>query len=258
MMQYIDTHFHTLHMIQKGFDPKELFESLQQEGFAGGIDVGTHHNDILQRKNLLEDIPGVLLSGGIHPGNVGRYPFDELLSGVPLLVEAPVSFIGECGIDLYHRQDTLDEQMELFALQLQISRDTGLPVIIHSRDAEDQVLSLLKQYPPASGGIMHCFSSGITMAREVLDMGMHISFAGNITYKKNSYLREVLKAVPPDRLLLETDSPFLSPVPKRGKPNHPGRILHTYRLASKLLDISVEDLCQQVQETFLRLTGALS
>ncbi len=253
-MEYIDTHFHTLHMRSKGLDVPQLYRQLQQEGFRGGIDAGTHPGDITERSRLLQDFDTIVLSGGAHPGALSRQSLDELLAELPKVRRAAedglIRFIGECGIDLYRSRDTLKDQQKLFAAQLETAETLKLPVIIHNRQADAQVLEMLKEYRPSCGGIMHCFSGDAGFAVEVQELGFHISFAGNITYTNSRKLAEALKVTDPRRLLLETDSPFLTPVPKRGRVNHPGMMGYTYACAAETLGLDITQLAQQTISSF--------
>ncbi len=261
MWKFTDTHFHSLHMQERGIDVHELFSQLFSDGFPGGIDVGTHYEDIPQRKQLLGAYRGIILSGGIHPGAVSRESTDQLLAGLRFVEDAAcrgdIRFIGECGIDLYRSPETREKQELLFARQLELSRMVKLPVIIHTRDAEDAVRKVLLKHPPESGGIMHCFSGDKQFALEMQDMGLHISFAGNITYRKNDSLREALKHTAMDKLLFETDSPFLAPEPKRGRVNHPGHIRYTYAAAAEILQTSPQALAARCSESFRTLARVL-
>lgn len=261
MFKFTDTHFHSLHMQERGIDVHELFSRLFSEGFSGGIDAGTHYEDIPRRKQLLGAYRGIILSGGIHPGAVSREPLEQLLAGLCFVEDAArrgdIRFIGECGIDLYRSPETRENQELIFARQLELSAKLKLPVIIHTRDAEDAVRRVLHQHPPAYGGIMHCFSGDRQFALEMQEMGLHISFAGNITYRKNASLREALKHTALDKLLFETDSPFLAPEPKRGRVNHPGHIRYTYAAAAEILQTTQEELAARCSESFRILAGVL-
>ncbi len=262
MIRYIDTHFHALHMQARGIPMPDKITELYQEGFIGGIDAGTHYSDIQERHELLKAFPGIYLSGGIHPGSLTREPLEQLASGMEALYQAAQSglirFIGECGIDLYRDPDSLRSQEELFMLHVKAAAELNLPIIIHNREADSEILTLLRESPPPRGGIMHCFSSDARFAGAVQELGLHISFAGNITYRKNTYLAEAIRCVSADRLLLETDSPFLSPVPLRGRTNHPGNIIHTYEFAAKILDIPIEQLSEFITASMENLGAPIT
>jgi len=249
MFPYTDSHFHALHMEKKGFDPAGTLRELAGRGFIGGIEVGTHPADIRIRRELLAGIDGIYLAGGIHPSSIQHEKAEELLAQIKLITDAAkggiIQAVGECGIDLYRSPETLKEQQKLFITQLEAADGLNLPVIIHNRDADRYIAEILKAHRPACGGIMHCFSSSLPFAQSMQELGFYISFAGNLTYRKSQGLQKVLKGVRPDRLLFETDSPFLSPVPYRGRPNHPGNIVSTYQFAAELLGMEASALADQ-------------
>lgn len=257
MFSYIDSHFHILHMEKKGLDPVSILKDITSQGFTGGIDVGTHPSDIPIRQELLAPFDGIYLAGGIHPSMIQFEPADSLLSDFDRIIQAgkngTIQAVGECGIDLYRAPETLFLQQQLFIRHLEAAEELVLPVIIHNRRADTHILEILKNHAPSRGGIMHCFSSSLKFADAVQELGFHISFAGNITYPSNTQLQEIVPRVARDRLLFETDSPYLAPHPYRGKPNHPGLIPHTYQWAAAYLQEDVSVLAQQVAETMHRL-----
>jgi TatD DNase family protein len=175
-------------------------------------------------------------------GEIGRAP--------PGLVTA----IGECGLDHHQAQEDRVGERELFEAQIDLARRLELPYIVHSRDAPEETIDTLK-HSGYTRGIIHCYSYSPVEAEIFLGMGFHISFAGNITYKKTDRLKDTLKMMPPDKLLLETDSPFLSPQQFRGTPNNPALIIHTYTLAAELRGIGVDDLCALVAKNAHELLG---
>jgi TatD DNase family protein len=188
--------------------------------------------------------------------SAGIWPSSASISGrnslVPLLekhiAEAPqnqVIAIGECGLDRHHNKPEsgadLRGERELLELQLDMAKRWNLPIIIHSREASQETKEILSTYPEVQG-LIHCFSYGLSEVRAFLDLGYYLSFAGTLTYKKAQDLREAFGFVPLDRVLLETDSPFLAPLPFRGKPAHPGMVVETYKLAGALLRIDLEEM----------------
>ena len=147
---------------------------------------------------------------------------------------------GEMGIDLYRNYSSLEKQRELFVAQLRLASEHQLPVVIHNRNADLEVLEALTENPPAAGGIMHCFSSDSSFAHACLELGMYISFAGNLSFRKAEALRTLVSELPHDRILVETDSPYMTPHPFRGKTNHPGRIGLTLAVLAELLQLTAE------------------
>lgn len=254
LANYVDTHFHSLHMMKKGTKIHELCRQLRKTGFAGGIDIGVDPDDVKERYELLRDFPVIRLSTGLYPGYAGEKNRGALLTELERNIAAfPIVALGEIGIDCYHDFAPPEEQQELFADCISIANDADLPIIVHNREADSYVYETLKKHPPKRGGIIHCFSSHREWAERFVEAGFYISFAGNITYRKAEPLQETALAVPRDRLLVETDSPYLSPHPHRGKSNNPGQIIHTYQCIANLLSMDAQDLVDQVRENFFHI-----
>ncbi len=252
----IDTHFHSAVMIRKGIDAEAVIGEAVEKGLAGGIDIGLEPGDFGERKKILGNFPSVLLSAGCYPSEAERNRVPDLLEALEevLRTEKPAA-VGEIGLDWHWDYGERSGQTGLFEGQIELANRYRLPVLIHNREADDDVAEILSRTPPEYGGIMHCFSSGYGEAVKFLDKGMYISFAGNLTYKSNTRLRETAAKIPMDRILLETDSPYLSPRKKRGKPNHPGHIGYTYEVLAEVLDIKTERLVEITGENFRRLFG---
>lgn len=186
------------------------------------------------------------------------------------LLAKKIVALGECGLDHHWNPAGVDNrdqndfskelligERELFEAQLEMAKKMGLPVIVHSRDAAEETLDCIKNVG-YHNGIIHCYSYGLEEARQFLDLGWHISFSGAVTYTKKSKaeaMRELLRFVPNDRILVETDAPFLSPVPHRGTPNNPTYIEHTYNYIAAARETTVEELCSQVEENACKLFG---
>jgi len=165
----------------------------------------------------------------------------------------PITAIGEIGLDWHWNYGTKKQQMELFEAQIQLADKYKLPVLIHNREADQDILNILKQNSLNSRGILHCFSSDYETAVKLIDMGLYISFAGNVSYKKNSVLREVASKIPVESILLETDSPYLSPQQVRGKPNHPGHIAYTYETVADCQNIPLKEFINSIKNNFKSL-----
>ena len=270
----IDSHFHTQSMLQRGMDVFSLLDRLFASGFHGGIDIGCTHDDLIQRSSLLKDYPQILLAGAMGPWEAGRsetkpvepeYEYQSVKSMSQIEAELSdlrenlekygASFIGEIGLDYYWDYGTHEKQHLIFETQIKWASEMGLRVLIHDRDADDETAEVIRRLGPDKGGVIHCFDGSRTVLEAALDRGYYISFAGNLTYKRNSDLRDILKAVPMDRLLLETDSPYLSPVPLRGQPNSPMNIIHTYECAALTLGMKIEDLAAAIRENFDTFSG---
>ena len=235
----IDSHFHeprcSFPAINAGCSADDLKERLEK---FGGKDIffGAAMGPWETENRSVEDIDSQF---EILKGNIEKYS--------PL-------FIGETGLDYYWSSYGKPEiQMYLFEKHLSLAESLDKRVLIHSREAAGDTVSIIKNH--SCTGVIHCCDGNPLLIKEALDKGYFISFAGNITYKANQHLRDALKTVPSDRLLLETDAPYLSPVPFRGKPNCSDNIIYTYKCAAEILGITEESLAEQVYRNFLAFTG---
>ena len=195
----------------------------------------------------------ILATVGVHPEHTeGHDPtLDELIA----LAQAPeIIAIGETGLDYYWHKDQPEWQRERFRTHIRAARECGKPLVVHNRDATQDVLRLLREEgAEAVGGIMHCFTESWEVAQEVLALGFYISISGIVTFKNALQVKEVARRLPLDRLLLETDSPYLAPVPYRGKLNQPGYVRHVAEEVARLRGMAVDELVRASTENFLRL-----
>ena len=194
-------------------------------------------------------------SVGIHPHNAASEPTVTATHLVRMADHPKVIGIGETGLDYYYDKSPRDRQRDNFRVHIEAARETGLPLIVHSRDAEQDTADILadEMGKGAYTGVMHCFSSRAELATAALDLGLYISLSGIVTFKNAEELREIAKAVPDDRLLVETDAPYLAPVPKRGKRNEPAFVAHTAAHVAELRGVSLDDLASTTTENFYRL-----
>lgn len=195
----------------------------------------------------------VWFSAGIHPLHVKESPFDrERLA--ELAANPRVVALGETGLDYHYTQETLEQQHESFAGHLQLGAELDLPVIVHTRDAREDTIRLIREHGSTeSSGVLHCFTESLEMAQSALDLGYMISFSGIISFRNAADLREVVKAVPLERMLIETDSPYLAPVPHRGKQNQPAYVADVAACVAELKGISVEQVAEQTTANFHQL-----
>ncbi len=245
----IDTHAH-LDMIKNEEDVKESVGNLDYI-----ITIGCDKEEIYKAIELSKKYENVYASIGFHPYDVKDIKEEDIETLKELTLEnEKVIAIGECGLDYYRDITPKDIQHKFFEKQIKLAKELNLPLIVHSRSANDDTVKILEKYAPyPASGIIHCFGGDIPMMEACVDMGFYISFAGNVTYPKADNLREVLKKVPLERLLLETDSPFLSPQKKRGKPNKPSNIFYTLEFVADFLGIDKEELEKITDENALRL-----
>ena len=190
---------------------------------------------------------------GIHPHNV-KMGFDKQKL-IGLCAEPKVVAIGEIGLDYHYEDHDKDMQRIIFDVQLETAEKLHLPVIIHSRDATKDTLDILADYAGKVDGVLHCFSGSAETARQCLDMGLYISFAGPLTYPKSERLREVARIVPDDRILVETDCPYLAPQSVRGRRNEPAFVVHTLAALAEIKGRSVEEMGEITVENTKRLFG---
>lgn len=243
-MKWIDTHTH-FDMLET--PPLQALKEAQAQGVYRFINIGTTPED---HPRVLEftqaHYPVVQCALGVHPHDAKLYSHEveAYLKEKSQLKE--VIAIGEIGLDFYYMNSTKEEQTSAFQKQLQLAVEQGLPVEIHTRDAEKETLEILSQFQGQVKGLLHCFTGSSWMAQEALKLGLHISISGVVTFKKATELQEIVKEIPLDRIHIETDAPFLAPVPQRGKKNVPAFVVHTAEFIANLRGIPREELSEQV------------
>ena len=250
----IDSHAHFCLVLEHGGEIKSSLEALRL-----AIDIGSTHSDLPERYNCLKDYPHILLAGGMGPWETGEKDnpksINQITSELNILkdyiIKYNVKFIGETGLDNHYEYGTVELQEYLFREQLELSYKLSKPVLIHNREADDSIIYDLLNIKHYHTGIIHCYSGNLKLMNTAISEGFYISYAGNITYKSNSYLRDTLKYVPIDRLLVETDSPYLPPVPLRGTVNIPLNVKYVYKCISEVLNIHEEKLIEQVHSNFM-------
>ncbi|MFT5082266.1 MAG: TatD DNase family protein [Lentisphaeria bacterium] len=207
-------------------------------------------NDVLA---IAHKYPNIYASVGVHPTDVEG----EVVSCETLKEWAEASkvvAIGETGLDYYHSQDFVAKQRQSFIHHLEVAGDLALPVIVHTRNAREDTIALIREHGNQdSAGVMHCFTEDWGMARKALDLNFYISISGIVTFNSAAELRDVVRQVPIDRLLVETDSPYLAPVPYRGKPNEPKYVKEVAQYIADLKGLSFDDLCEVTSANFFRL-----
>lgn len=245
-MQLIDTHAH-LDDAQFEDDLEATLARAREVGIIHVLAIATTAGSSVRTVQIAERSPGVFATVGIQPNHVaeaGPQDWDriEQLAAAPRVVA-----IGETGLDRHWDYTPFEQQQEFFTRHLDLARRTELPVVIHCREAEEDVLAALRGQPaePPLRGVMHSFTGDADTAERCLELGLFISFAGMVTYKKSDPLRAVAGQVPLERLLIETDSPYLSPHPYRGKRNEPARIVHTAACLAEVKGIALDELARQ-------------
>ncbi|MBN1242278.1 MAG: TatD family hydrolase [Spirochaetales bacterium] len=212
------------------------------------VDVGVDARDFAERKRRFGDFPWVRLTAGAWPGKVAREGRAQALAALREAAADPACVaIGECGLDYFHDEAPRADQLALFLGQADIARDHALPLVVHSRDAFEDTAGALREARLETPVVIHCFGYDREAARTFLDAGCFVSFAGNVTYRKASALQDALGYVPDDRLLLETDAPYLAPEGIRGKPCSPLDVARTYDFAAVRRASSAGRLAELVQ-----------
>ncbi len=239
-MKWIDSHAH-IDLMNK--NDKQIINDAIKSDIVKIINISTEINSYFNGKKLsLENKNIVFTTCGLYPSNAEYYNKELRISLISQLKERIAVGIGEIGLDYYWNYSSRDKQVKLFNDQLCLAKDFNLPVVIHARESYEDVYKVLKKESPLPGGVMHCYCGNESFVNKFMELGFYISFAGNITYKKAYTIQRSCKAVPLERIVLETDSPYLSPIPFRGKKNEPKLLIHTAKFISNLKNESLNSL----------------
>lgn len=253
-MKLFDTHVH-LDDEQFDEDRSELINLIRNSEVELVVNAGANLATSINSVDLAQEQDFIYAAVGIHPHDVGNYDESALQELRTLASKEKVVAIGEIGLDYYYDNSPREVQKDWFAKQIQLAEELKLPFIVHARDASEDTLKIIRENKINSRFVLHCYSQSIEMAKEYLKLGGYISFAGPVTYKKSTSLREVVKHIPRDRILIETDCPYLSPEPFRGKRNNPIRVIEIARVLADILEIEVEELASITFENGKRFFG---
>jgi len=253
----IDSHAH-LEMKEFDADREEVIRRAGNEGVAFIVTVGTNLKLSLKAVNLAEKHENIYAAVGIHPHDAAKTD-KNTLDALKELVNTRKKIVayGEIGLDFFRNISPREKQLEVFGMQLELAKELNLPVIIHDREAHQQSLEIVR----ASGvrrGVFHCFSGDYEMAKKCIDLGFYISIPGVVTFDKSKTIQDVAGRVPLSSLLLETDAPYLTPVPHRGKRNEPSFIVHTAKKVAEIKNISWEDVARETSLNTMNLFGIKS
>ncbi len=242
--ELIDSHCH-LDMDAFADDLDAVIDRARDVGVGRIITIGIDMASSRRAVQLAEDHAGIYATVGIHPHDAARADQGDFSELAALATSPKVVAYGEIGLDYAKRYSPEEDQLRVFARQLDLARELDLPVIIHDRDAHEATMRLLREAMPfAAGGVMHCFSGDVDLALRVLDMGLHISIPGIVTFKNAAALQEVVRRIPMERIILETDGPFLAPVPFRGKRNEPAYLVYTAARVAELKEMPLEEVAR--------------
>ena len=237
-----DTHCHLFYDDLKN-DLPGVLDRARDLGVNRFICVATNMEDARECLLLGETHDNIFASAGVHPHDAKDAPEDFVDQIYDLMTFDSMVAVGEMGLDYFRNISDPEIQKDVFRTQMGIAQYLKKPVIFHNRDADEDMIKILKEFPDVQG-VAHCFSSNLETANAFLDLGYYISFSGNLTFK-NSHLPEVAKELPLDRILVETDSPYLSPVPHRGKPNEPGRTRFVAEKLAEIHNVSLELIAEK-------------
>jgi TatD DNase family protein len=249
-MKLIDTH---AHYEDENFDldRDELLTRILNENVEAIINIGCSLDRAKAAISLANSYNKVYAAVGIHPDDIKDLPSDYLTRLEQMAQHPKVVAIGEIGLDYHYPDFDREKQKEHFVEQIQLAKKLNLPVIIHSRDATQDTMEILREYRPS--GVMHCFSESAEIAREVISLGLYISFTGVLTFKNAKRALSSCAVIPLDRLMLETDCPYMAPEPFRGKRCDSSMAFYTAKKAAEIKEVPVEDLIAQCNENARRL-----
>ncbi|MHA3839732.1 TatD family hydrolase [Sphingomonas aestuarii] len=250
-MRLADSH---CHLNYKGLAERqgEVLASARASGVSAMLNIATRESEWDDVLGVAEREADVWATVGIHPHEADRHPDIDTAKLVERAAHPRVVGIGESGLDYYYDHSDRDRQRASFRSHIAASRDTGLPIIVHTRDAEDDTAEILadEMAKEAYPGVIHCFTASGDFARKTLDLGFYISISGIVTFKNARDLQDTARWLPIERLLIETDAPFLAPVPHRGKPGEPAFVADTCRFLAELRGEDADELAERTRVNF--------
>jgi len=250
----VDSHCH-LDFPDYAGNVEAVVERARAAGVGVCVSIGTELARFPGVKAVAEKFPHVWCSVGVHPHEAEKELLDDEAALVTEAAHPKVVAIGETGLDYYYEHSPREPQQQNFRAHIAAARKTGLPVIVHTRDADDDTIDILRGEMEKGrfSGLIHCFTGTQKLADAALELGLYISVSGIATFKNSRALRDVIATVPLERLLVETDAPFLAPVPHRGKTNEPAFVVHTAKMLAELKGVTEGELAKATTENFFRL-----
>jgi len=249
----VDSHSH-LEMPEFKRDLEQVIQRAKTSGVEYIFTVGTEKKDWARALEIAHSHPSVYAILGVHPHNAREVDEETYSTLRKLCVDDKVRAYGEIGLDFFRDLSPRDVQLKRFREQIHLAKELGLPIVVHDREAHQETLEILKSEKAEEyGGIIHCFSGDYEMAKECIEMGFFISIPGSITFKNAGGFQEVVKQIPLNCLLIETDAPFLAPVPFRGKRNEPSYVRYTAQKVAEIKKVSFEKVAQVTTENAVRV-----
>ena len=255
----IDSHCHLDYLARDG-DLEEIVGRARRAGVSAMVTICTKLSEFDVVRGIAQRFPEVSCSVGVHPHEAAEEG-QETPDRLRALADLPeVVGIGETGLDYFYEHSPREAQQRSFRSHIAAARQTGLPLIVHTRDADADTVAILREEAEAGAmsGVIHCFTAGPALAEAALELGFYIGVSGIMTFKKAEELRETLRRVPLERLLVETDAPYLAPVPQRGKRNEPAFVVHTAAALAELKAVTVDELAEATTYNFYTLFGRAS
>lgn len=252
----VDAHCHLLGSDVENTNPEAALERARQAGVSGFVVVGTHLADSAAVLDLARARSDVAASLGVHPHEARTWGPDTEAQLLALLRDPVCRFVGEAGLDWHYDFSPREVQEAVFRTQIRLARTVGKPLMVHTREAAQATLDLLREEGAgAVRGVIHCFTEDKAFAGAALDLGFYLSFSGIVTFRNAEAIREVAAWAPADRILVETDAPYLAPVPHRGRRNEPAYVVHVADAVARLRGMSPETLAEQTTRNLEELCG---
>lgn len=256
-MNFVDSHCH-LNFDEFSTEIDVIIQRAKDQKIQTLLTICTKENEVKALQKIAEEYENIFCTVGIHP-----HEAEDTLKDISLMVlgeqlekwthHPKVVGIGEAGLDFYYEHSPRKQQQDVFEVHIDAALKTHLPLSVHTREAEKETINLLKKSHGKATGVIHCFTGSQWLADEVLALGFYISVSGIVTFAKAEDLRQVIRTIPLERLLLETDAPFLAPIPHRGKRNEPAMMIHTAQKVAELKGVSLEELAEVTTHNFFQL-----
>ncbi|WWO97275.1 MAG: YchF/TatD family DNA exonuclease [Candidatus Dasytiphilus stammeri] len=253
-MFLVDSHCHLNQLNYLNID--DVLKKAAEKNVKFMLTVATTISEYIDMVKIIGNKPQVAYSCGLHPLYINEYDIDIFCQELCSIVKTnnKVIALGETGLDYHYQSFNPEKQQRFFREHIKMASNLNKPLIVHSRCANQDTLNILyEEHAERCGGVLHCFTEDIIMAKKLLDIGFYISFSGIVTFKNVTHLHEIVRYIPLDKILIETDSPYLAPVPYRGKTNHPALLYEIAKVIATIKNISVEELAEITTNNFSRL-----